>query len=90
MRNHPQPVPDGTFWRGRRVLITGHTGFKGQWLALWLNRMGAAVAGYARSERAQPFADVMAYRGDICDAKALQTAAESEKIRCRFCDAAPK
>ena len=29
------------FWRGRRVLVTGHTGFKGGWLALWLARMGA-------------------------------------------------
>ncbi len=77
MRNHPQPVPDGTFWRGRRVLITGHTGFKGQWLALWLGQMGAPVWGYARSERAQPFADVTAYRGDICDAEALQTAVQA-------------
>ena len=32
-------------WRGRRVLITGHTGFKGAWLTLWLNRLGASVAG---------------------------------------------
>jgi CDP-glucose 4,6-dehydratase len=29
------------FWQGRRVLVTGHTGFKGAWLALWLNRLGA-------------------------------------------------
>jgi CDP-glucose 4,6-dehydratase len=35
------------FWRGKRVLITGHTGFKGSWLSLWLQRSGAAVAGYA-------------------------------------------
>jgi len=34
-------------FRGRRVLITGHTGFKGSWLALWLNRLGARVSGYA-------------------------------------------
>ena len=31
------------FWRGRRVLITGHTGFKGAWLALWLEHLGAEV-----------------------------------------------
>ncbi|MCW3053159.1 MAG: rfbG [Chthonomonadales bacterium] len=36
-----------TFWRGKRVLITGHTGFKGSWLALWLQQCGAEVAGYA-------------------------------------------
>src|ERR1700677_888688 len=35
------------FWRGRRVLITGHTGFKGGWLWLWLRGMGAQVTGYA-------------------------------------------
>lgn len=35
------------FWRGRRVLITGHTGFKGAWLALWLHRLGAEVYGFA-------------------------------------------
>lgn len=36
---------DGSFWRGRRVLLTGHTGFKGSWLTLWLHRMGANVTG---------------------------------------------
>jgi CDP-glucose 4,6-dehydratase len=35
------------FWRGRRVLLTGHTGFKGSWLSLWLQSMGAKVTGYA-------------------------------------------
>ncbi len=35
------------FWAGKKVLVTGHTGFKGSWLALWLNMLGAEVAGYA-------------------------------------------
>lgn len=35
------------FWRGRRVLVTGHTGFKGSWLTLWLLSLGAEVWGYA-------------------------------------------
>lgn len=35
------------FWRGRRVLITGHTGFKGSWLSMWLHKAGAVVAGYS-------------------------------------------
>lgn len=47
----PRPMEDlgmnAAFWRGRRVLITGHTGFKGSWLSLWLQKMGASVAGYA-------------------------------------------
>ncbi len=37
----------GGFWRGRRVFITGHTGFKGGWLSLWLAALGARVSGYA-------------------------------------------
>ena len=35
------------FWKNKKVFITGHTGFKGSWLALWLQRMGAEVYGYA-------------------------------------------
>lgn len=36
-----------TFWKGKRVLLTGHTGFKGSWMALWLQSMGSHVVGYA-------------------------------------------
>jgi CDP-glucose 4,6-dehydratase len=39
--------PSTDFWRGRRVLLTGHTGFKGSWLALWLLELGAEVFGVA-------------------------------------------
>lgn len=46
-------VRDGA-WRGRRVLLTGHTGFKGGWLALWLHRMGARVTGYALPPSTEP------------------------------------
>lgn len=42
-----QTNPDPTFWDGKRVLVTGHTGFKGGWLAIWLSRMGARVTGIA-------------------------------------------
>ncbi|MDQ6640131.1 MAG: CDP-glucose 4,6-dehydratase [Pseudomonadota bacterium] len=38
---------DRSFWRGKRVLLTGHTGFKGAWLALWLRHLGAEVTGIA-------------------------------------------
>lgn len=42
------------FWRGRRVLVTGHTGFKGGWLALWLDRLGARVTGLALEPPTEP------------------------------------
>jgi len=41
------PGLDARFWRGKRVFLTGHTGFKGSWLSLWLTKMGAEVSGYA-------------------------------------------
>ncbi len=42
------------FWHGKRVLVTGHTGFKGSWLVLWLQRLGAEVTGYALSPPTSP------------------------------------
>ncbi len=42
------------FWEGKRVFITGHTGFKGSWLSLWLQDMGAIVHGYALSPPSEP------------------------------------
>jgi len=43
-----------SFWRGKQVFLTGHTGFKGSWLALWLSSMGAKVTGYALAPNTQP------------------------------------
>ncbi|SCM79279.1 CDP-glucose 4,6-dehydratase [uncultured Pleomorphomonas sp.] len=42
------------FWRGKRVLVTGHTGFKGSWLALWLASLGAEVYGWALEPDTDP------------------------------------
>lgn len=47
-------VPSPSFWRGKRVLLTGHTGFKGSWLATWLLEMGAEVHGLALPPETQP------------------------------------
>ena len=43
-----------SFWRGKRVFLTGHTGFKGGWLSLWLQRLGARVTGYALLAPTEP------------------------------------
>jgi CDP-glucose 4,6-dehydratase len=45
---------DTQFWRGKRVFLTGHTGFKGSWLSLWLQSMGAIVKGYALAPPTRP------------------------------------
>jgi CDP-glucose 4,6-dehydratase len=47
-------MPSRAFWGGRRVLLTGHTGFKGGWLSLWLEALGATVTGYALEPPTQP------------------------------------
>src|SRR4051794_41534067 len=46
----PRAVPDPAFWSGRRVLVTGHSGFKGRWLTLWLEALGAEVSGFSRGD----------------------------------------
>lgn len=47
-------LPDPAFWAGRRVLLTGHTGFKGSWAALWLSMLGAHVIGMALPSDTDP------------------------------------
>src|SRR5262245_336920 len=53
-RNPADQHIDPAFWRGRAVLVTGHTGFKGSWLCLWLDALGARVTGYALEPPTQP------------------------------------
>ena len=49
-------LPSRLFWQGRRVLVTGHTGFKGSWLTAWLLRLGARVTGFALPPATNPAA----------------------------------
>ncbi|NWE72284.1 CDP-glucose 4,6-dehydratase, partial [Pseudomonas gingeri] len=75
------------FWRGKRVLLTGHTGFKGSWLALWLQSLGAEVSGFALAPATEPNLFELARvgegikdrRGDLRDLGALlELIAETE------------
>ncbi len=52
--NHVMQVTNPDFWRGKRVLMTGHTGFKGSWLSLWLQSMGATLRGIALEPPTEP------------------------------------
>src|ERR1700735_4927209 len=71
-----------SFWKGRRVFLTGHTGFKGSWLSLWLNSLGADVTGYALDpptepslfEQARVSTRLRSIRGDIRDYAQLSSA----------------
>ncbi len=73
---------DKQFWQGKRVFITGHTGFKGSWLCLWLNSLGARVSGYALEPVTNPSLFELANVGkliestiaDVRDGEALQAA----------------
>ena len=42
------------FWKGKKIFLTGHTGFKGSWLCLWLKKLGAEVVGYALEPATSP------------------------------------
>lgn len=69
------------FWCGKRVLLTGHTGFKGSWLSLWLQSMGAQVVGYALAPPTEPSlfevagvgAGMTSVIGDILDLEHLRS-----------------
>ena len=68
------------FYRGKRVLVTGHTGFKGSWLSIWLHELGAEVIGLALEPTSEKDNYVLSgigtmitdLRGDICNGELLK------------------
>lgn len=74
-----------SFWRGRRVLLTGHTGFKGAWLYLWLQELGADVVGLSDNVLTDPSLFALSripegVRADVRDAEAVRSAAEGADV----------
>jgi CDP-glucose 4,6-dehydratase len=77
--------PDPALWADQRVLLTGHTGFKGAWLALWLTQLGARVWGYSLGPDTQPNLHALigetkgltSIYGDIRDRQAMARAVEA-------------
>ena len=75
------------FWRGKRVLLTGHTGFKGSWLALWLDSLGARVSGFSLDvptspslfEAARVAESLRDGRGDVRDPRAVRAAMDEAR-----------
>lgn len=78
---------NGGFWQGRRVLVTGHTGFKGSWLSLWLQSLGAEVVGFALPPVTRPSLFELAgvdrgmtsILGDVADLDALTAAVTTHR-----------
>ena len=76
-----------TFWRNRRVLLTGHTGFKGSWLALWLQQLGAQLVGYSLPAPTDPSLfelagvarDMESVEGDVRDLASLERTLRSAR-----------
>jgi len=80
-------VIDSSFWKGKTVFITGHTGFKGSWLSLWLQSMGARITGFSLPPPTDPSLFVVgrvhegmeSINGDIRNLEQLQAAIERNK-----------
>ncbi len=70
-----------TFWKNKRVLITGHTGFKGSWLSLWLNKLGAEVFGISLEPDSKPCLFSQASVGSLISESHLIDICNLEELR---------
>jgi len=62
-------LPNKNFWKNKKVLVTGHSGFKGSWLVIWLNSIGASVCGISLEPETSPNLFYSANVQNICDGK---------------------
>lgn len=77
-------------WRGRRVLITGHTGFKGAWLSLWLQQLGACVIGVAPGPPSEPSLYTLANVSEGMHAEHAIDVRDRERLRLLLAEAKPE
>ncbi|MWC30907.1 CDP-glucose 4,6-dehydratase [Paenibacillus sp. MMS18-CY102] len=74
-------IVDRSFWEGKSVFLTGHTGFKGSWLSLWLHNMGATITGYALPAPTKPSLFELANLTDILESSIIGDIADLELLR---------
>jgi CDP-glucose 4,6-dehydratase len=80
-------VVNASFWQGRKVLVTGHSGFKGSWLSLWLQHMGADVIGFSSGSPSRPCLFDLAgvgkgmesFKGDIRDTERVHEVVSGQR-----------
>ena len=80
-------MTNADFWASQRVLLTGHTGFKGSWLSVWLDAMGSHTFGFALPpdqtpslySNIEPIAGLQSIIGDLRDRSAVAQAVEATR-----------
>lgn len=80
----------GEALRGRRVLVTGHTGFKGSWLALWLHRLGAVTWGYALEPPTRPSLFAVARVEEVLERHVVADVRDAERLQAVFREHRPE
>jgi CDP-glucose 4,6-dehydratase len=82
-------VADSSFWNGKKVFLTGHTGFKGAWLSLWLQQLGAEVTGYALDPPTDPSIFALCGVGELVDS-VIGDVRDGAKLSATLLQAAPE
>lgn len=81
---------DKGFWNGKKVLLTGHTGFKGAWLCIWLQGLGARVTGYSLEPPTEPSLFVDAQVEGLLEKSHLADVRDIDALRSAMTEAAPE